>query len=221
MTLQKQLAILAALALVPLTTFAQTGTTGSLSVTVIDITGAMVPGANLELTDTSTNSVRRARTLEGGAYSYAGLPFGEYKLLVSKKGFSSELFSSIQVQTGRTTDLRATLKVASSTETVSVNANETPLVETSSSVLADTIDTKQVVSLPMQSRNVYNMTFLVPGWASTGANSTVGTFNNMPGGAIVSADFDGTPGISATDSAQADIRTAPWWCRLALNRSRK
>jgi hypothetical protein len=40
------------------------------------------------------------------------------------------------------------------------------------------------------------MTFLVPGWASTGANSTQGTFNNLPGGAIVSADFDGSPGIS-------------------------
>lgn len=196
MTFKKQLTILAVSALVPLMTLAQTGTTGSLSVTVVDITGALVPGANLELTDTSTNAVRRAITLESGAYSYAGLPFGEYKLLVAKQGFSSELFSSIQVQTGRTADIKATLKVASSTETVSVNANDTPLVETSSSVLADTIDTKQVVNLPMQSRNVYTMTFLVPGWASTGANSTSGTFNNMPGGAIVSADFDGTPGIS-------------------------
>ena len=70
-----------------------------------------MPGANLELTDTSTNAVRRAITLESGAYSYPGLPFGEYKLLVAKQGFSSELFSSIQVQTGRTADIKATLKV--------------------------------------------------------------------------------------------------------------
>src|SRR5262249_38759662 len=46
------------------------------------------------------------------------------------------------------------------------------------------------------SRNVYAMTYLVPGWASTGVGSTQGTYNNLPGGAIVSADFDGSPGIS-------------------------
>jgi len=49
-----------------------------------------------------------------------------------------------------------------------------------------------------------SLAFLVPGWSSTGAASggiggaasTSGTWNNMPGGAVVSADFDGTPGIS-------------------------
>ena len=97
MSFKKQPAILAVLALVPFMSFAQTGTTGSLSVTVVDATGAVVPGANLELTDTSTNAVRHAMTLESGAYSYPGLPFGEYKLLVARKGFSSELFSSAKV----------------------------------------------------------------------------------------------------------------------------
>ena len=42
-----------------------------------------------------------------------------------------------------------------------------------------------------------SLAFLVPGWSSTGGvGSTDGTWNNMPGGAVVSADFDGTPGIS-------------------------
>ena len=175
---------------------AQTSTSGSLTVTVTDSTGALVPGANLELTDVSTNVARRAATLESGVYTFPNLLSGDYKLAVSKTGFATEQITAIQVQTGRTTDLKVPLHVAASSETVQVNAGETPLLETSSSVLADTIDVKQVVNLPMQSRNVYTMTFLVPGWASTGANSTVGTFDNLPGGAIVSADFDGTPGIS-------------------------
>ena len=184
------------LALASMLSFAQTTPTGSLTVAVVDPSGSVVPDASLELTDVSTNAVRKGNTLENGVYAFPGLPFGEYRLAVTKAGFGKELFNSVQVQTGRTTDIKATLRLASSTETVQVNSNETPLVETSSSALSDTIDTKQVVNLPMQSRNVYTMTFLVPGWASTGANSTVGTFNNMPGGAIVSADFDGSPGIS-------------------------
>jgi hypothetical protein len=83
---------------------------------------------------------------------------------------------------------------------VQVTATETPLVAASSSVLADTIDTKQVVDLPMQGRNMFNLAFLVPGWAatggSTGTSSTTGTWDNMPGAAIGGADFDGTPAIS-------------------------
>jgi hypothetical protein len=178
------------------TAFAQAGATGSLTVTATDITGAVVPGASLELTDISTNVTVRAATLESGVYTFPTVPFGQYRLTVSKTGFGNEVFSEIQVQTGRTTDIKATLKVAASTETVQVAAGETPLLETSSSVLADTIDTKQVVNLPMQSRNVYAMTYLVPGWSSTAVGGTQGTYNNLPGGAIVSADFDGSPGIS-------------------------
>jgi hypothetical protein len=184
----------AMLALAPV--FAQTSATGSLTVAVVDPSGAVVPVANLELTDASTNVVRRATTLENGVYTFPSLPFGEYKLVVEKTGFGKELFTAIQVQTGRTTDVKATMRLASSTETVQVTSSETPLIETSSSVLAETIDTKQVVSLPMESRNVYSMTYLVAGWASTGVGSTQGTYNNLPGGAIVSADFDGSPGIS-------------------------
>ena len=175
MHLRMRFVVLAAmLALAPVLVLPQTSATGLLTVAVVDPSGAVVPGANLELTDAATNVVRKAATLENGVYTFPNLPFGEYKLAVSKTGFGNELFTAIQVQTGRTTDVKATLQVASSTATVQVNSGETPLIETSSSVLADTIDTKQVVNLPMQSRNVYTMTFLVPGWASTGANSTAG-----------------------------------------------
>ena len=79
-----------------------------------------------------------------------------------------------------------------------------PLVDTTSTVLSNTIDTKQVTDLPVIGRNIMSLSFLVPGWATSGAGgatsgaagNTNGTFDNMAGGAVVSADFDGTPGIS-------------------------
>jgi hypothetical protein len=98
------------------------------------------------------------------------------------------------VQTGRTTDVKAVLKVGATQETVTV-VGDSPLVETESSVLSDTIDTKQVVNLPLQGSAMFALAFLVPGWASTSPGSTGGTWNNMPGGAIGGAEFDGTQAI--------------------------
>jgi len=184
--------------------FSQTSTTGVVNVTVVDASGAVVPDATLELQDTSTNDIRRAATQAGGAYSFQGLQFGTYRLNVSKAGFAPAVVENVQVQTSRITDVKATLSVGRTTQSVDVSG-ASPVVEASASTLSTTIDTKQVVNLPVIGRNVMSLAFLVPGWSSTGsgtatgssgASSTAGTWNNMPGGAVVSVDFDGTPGIS-------------------------
>jgi hypothetical protein len=177
--------------------WSQSGTTGALSVTVLDQTGAMIPGAQLQLTDTSTNVTVRGESQANGEYTFPSLNFGTYTLTVSKAGFQNQTFASVQVQTSRLTDIKATLQVGTSATSVTVAAAESPLVETDSSVLTDTVDMKQVVNLPVGGRNVFSFALLVPGWTATGpgsgVGSTTGTFNNLPGGAIQSANFDGTP----------------------------
>jgi hypothetical protein len=82
-------------------------------------------------------------------------------LNVSKTGFQTQVFESVQVQTGRTTSVNVSLKVGGMMQAVTVAATETPLVEPDSSVLADTIDTKQVTSLPVIGRNLFNLALLV------------------------------------------------------------
>jgi carboxypeptidase family protein len=177
--------------------FAQTSDVGSVTVNVIDASGATVPDAQLQVRNIETNDIRRAATQANGSYSFPNLPFGIYELTVSKAGFDSQVFQSVQVQTSRITTVNVSLKVGGTTQTVTVADTATPLVETDSSTLSDTIDTKQVVNLPVNGRNIMSLAFLVPGWSSTnGVGSTFGTWDNLPGGAVVSADFDGTPGIS-------------------------
>jgi hypothetical protein len=176
--------------------WSQTTTTGTLTVTVADSSGGVVPDAQLEVRDLATNIAQKAATGATGAYTFPNLPFGEYRLSITARGFQNQVFESVQVQTARDTGVHAVLKVGSTSETVTVSAAETPLVEPSVSTIADTIDTKQVVSLPLQGRGMYALAFLTPGWASTSPGSSGGTWNNMPGGAIVSADFDGTQAIS-------------------------
>jgi hypothetical protein len=176
---------------------AQVSNAGNLTVNVLDPAGAVVPNAMLQLKDLGTNAIREGETQSGGTYLFPDLPFGSYELTISKPGFEKQVFQNIQVQTGRVTSINATLKIGGTTETVSVVGAAAPLVEPDSTVLANTIDTKQVVNLPVTGRNVMSFAFLVPGWSSTsGVGNTNGTWDNLPGGAVVSADFDGTPGIS-------------------------
>lgn len=174
----------------------QTSNTGSITVTVVDQAGATVPDAELQLKDLGTNNIRRGTTQANGVYTFPDLSFGTYQLTISKAGFESQVFQSVQVQTARITSLSTALKVGGTTQTVTVAETATPLVESDSSVLADTIDTKQVTNLPVIGRNLFNLAFLVPGWVSTTANGTTGTFQNMPGAAIGGADYDGTPAVS-------------------------
>jgi Carboxypeptidase regulatory-like domain len=185
-----------AMGLVP-TLSGQASETGSVAVTVVDPSGAAVPGAQLELKDIATNNLRRGETQNAGTYTFPTLAFGTYQLSVARQGFDTLMFSSVVVQASRITSITASLKVGGTSQTVTVAESATPLVETDSSALANTIDTKQVVNLPLNGRNIMSLAFLVPGWSSTGgAGSSTGTWNNLPGGAVVGADFDGTPGIS-------------------------
>ena len=79
--------------------YAQTSTTGPVNVTVVDSTGATIPEASLELRNLETSDVRKGQTQSSGAYQFQALPFGTYRLIVSKPGFESSVFESVQVQT--------------------------------------------------------------------------------------------------------------------------
>src|ERR1017187_563211 len=188
--------LLAALVLFNPCAIAQSTTTGSVTVTVVDPSGSAVPNAQLEIKDTSTNILQKAPTGATGTYTFPSLSFGIYQLTVSASGFQTQIFSSVQVVTSLNTNIQVPLKLGATSESVTVTTSEVPLVESESSVLADTIDTKQVTSLPLIGRGMFALAFLIPGWSSTSPGSAGGTWDNMPGGAIVSADFDGTQAIS-------------------------
>jgi hypothetical protein len=172
-----------------------TSTGGNLNVTVVDPSGANVPDAQLELTDTATNDVRRGATQANGLYSFLNLPGGTYRLSVTAAGFAPQSLESIVIRTSLETAVKAALKIGGTAESVTVTEAET-LIQAEASALSTSIDTKQVFNLPVIGRSAFNLAMLTPGWATTQNGTTTGTFNNMPGGAIVSADFDGTAGMS-------------------------
>jgi hypothetical protein len=156
----------------------QMGSEGTISVTVLDQSGAVVPDANLTLQDLATNHVRTATTQQAGSYNFVNLSLGTYKLTISKAGFETQVFDSVVVQAVRVTDVRVTLKVGAVAQQVVVSERTVPVIETTSSAISGTVDLKHIEQLPMTGRDVTQLAYLVPGFS--GARGTGGTWNGLP-----------------------------------------
>jgi len=141
-------------------------------VTVVDPAGRVVPGANLELRDLSTNDMRKAITSDKGSYTFVNLSLGRFSLTISKDGFESEVHNNVVSEAAQTTSVNATLKVGMISVTVEVNATATPVLETTSNAIGTTLDLKQIEDLPVEGRDLTALTQLVPGYT--------GTWNGLP-----------------------------------------
>jgi len=158
---------------------AQHGSEGTVTVTVLDPSGSVVQGADLELVDVSTNSSRKASTQEQGVHTFPNLLLGKYTLTVKKSGFQTQQFTDVVVEAAKTTDITANLKVGAISETVQVSGGTAPLVETTTNAIGSTIDMKQIEDLPIQGRDLAQLSQLIPGYTG-GQNNIGGTWNGLP-----------------------------------------
>jgi Carboxypeptidase regulatory-like domain len=157
--------------------WAQHGSEGTVTVTVLDPSGSVVEAAKLELRDTATGEVRSADTQEKGTHTFVNLSPGKYELAVKKAGFHSQVFTDVVVQAAQTTDISASLRVGAINETVEVRGGAAPLVETTTNMIGTTIDMKQIEDLPIQGRDLGQLSLLIPGYTG-GQNG--GTWNGLP-----------------------------------------
>jgi len=146
---------------------AQRGSEGTVTLTVLDSSGGVVQGAQLELRDLTTNDLRKAETQEQGTHTFVNLSLGKYKLTVSKAGFQTQVFTDVIVQAAQTTDISVMLRVGATNETVEVRGGTAPLVETTTNAIGTTIDLKQIEDLPLQNRDLTALSQLVPGYNGT------------------------------------------------------
>jgi hypothetical protein len=164
--------------LVTLPAIAQHGSEGTVNVTVTDPSGSVVPGATLELVDLATSNTRKGQTQDAGNFTFVNLSLGKYRLTITKPGFQTQIYNEVIVEAARTTDVSATLKVGTINETVEVTT-AAPLVESTSNAIGSNINLKQIEELPMQGRDLGQLSLLVPGY--TGGQSNIGgTWNGLP-----------------------------------------
>jgi hypothetical protein len=120
--------------------FAQTGR-GTITGTVLDPAGAVVPKASVAVKNTGTAGLFTAASTNTGNYTLASLPAGTYELEVSAAGFKKYLRPGIQVQVAETVRADANLQIGAATDTVTVNA-EAPLLKTESGELSQPFASK-------------------------------------------------------------------------------
>src|SRR5437016_10217868 len=162
---------------------AQLRIVGSISGTVQDPTGAVVPNARVVLKDQKTGLTKESTTTEAGTFLFPDLASGSYQVTVSMPGFKTELVPSISVSTSQTTDVRITLEVGQTTETVTITEDMVHLLETSSQLIVNTLTTKAVTELPLGSRsNTLALARLAQGAQPPTGGDT--RYNNLPGGAV-------------------------------------
>jgi hypothetical protein len=151
--------------------FAQTGTT-SLRGSVLDASGAAVPGASVRLTDPELGVQRSTVSNDIGQYEFLSLQPGTYALSVEARGFRKYDQKNIQLLVNNPATLNAVLQVGLNTETVEVSA-QGQTINTTDATIGVAFGENQVRQLPLESRNVGDLLSLQAGVVYTGDNPTI------------------------------------------------
>jgi Carboxypeptidase regulatory-like domain len=130
--------------------------TAQISGRVTDASGAEVPAAQVQATNTDTNTVRTTLTGSDGAFVFTALPLGPYKLQVTKTGFQAFVQSGVVLEVGSHPLVNITLKVGSVQQTVEVHANAA-MVQTQTAGIGQVVTTEQIVDLPLNGRQATDL----------------------------------------------------------------
>lgn len=144
--------------------------TGGISGTVTDSSGAIVPHAEVTATETATNFTRTTQSESNGGYRLLALPPGQYTVTASAPGFQKFLTQGIDLKVNDQLRVDVKLEVGTVKSTVTVEANAVQ-VETESTQLGQVIETKQILSLPLNGRSFLDLLGLQAGVAPATSGS--------------------------------------------------
>jgi hypothetical protein len=162
MSVLRSLALAAAIASV-LAPFGLSQTiTGSLTGTVVDASGAVVPGVKVTASNTATNLTHSTTTNEAGVYNVLFLPAGNYKVAAESAGFKMAQLGPFSLEMGQIARVDIKMEVGEITQAVEITS-VAPILQTESTQTGDTISSTQSVTLPLNGRNFVSLTLLVPG----------------------------------------------------------
>lgn len=145
--------------------------TGTIHGTVTDPSGSAVPGATVDATHEERGASRKVVTDALGGYVLPLLPVGTYTIHVESSGFKTFSHRGVSLTANQNVRVDAALELGSLSDSVQVSA-EAPLVDSRSSVVGTLIDSRRVLELPMNGRNVVGLASLLPGVSQVSAPQT-------------------------------------------------
>ena len=176
------------LLLIPATLLGQTNQ-GSIGGSVVDSSGAVVPGAKLTAKDKNTGSVYEAVSSSSGAYRFPNVNIGTYDITATAPGFKATTATGVVVQVATTASLELKLQAGGADENVTV-ISDAPTVQTETSDIGTVVNQQQTLELPLAlgstvqaMRSPEAFAFLIPGVVGPGSDSgNGGTFESKISG---------------------------------------
>src|ERR1700744_2339823 len=170
-------------------TRAQT-TSGLITGTITDSSGAVMPGAQVQLTSQATGVQRSAVTDISGYYSVPELQPGVYDVSVSRDGFATQKLSNVHLEVNQSEALNFRMSITASTQTVQVNA-DIQQINTTSATRAEVVGHTAIGELPLNGRQFNQLTLLTPGAVPLVQGGQQGAFTVKLGAGSVRPSVDG------------------------------
>src|SRR5580704_16152732 len=165
-------------------------TYGTVLGTVRESSGAVVPGAMVNLTNTGTNAKHSTLTSDTGTYQFVNLEVGTYQLTIEASGFQKSEFTSFDLTARETKRQDAELRIASQTTTVNVEASAAT-IDTDTSSIAETKGSRELTDLPVAITT-----------RSTGSTSAMSTLTAQSG---VQTDAQGNISVAGSLPSQLSM----------------
>src|SRR6185503_9612301 len=176
------LLVLLALGVCIVPVFAQTGSTGSLSGTVLDPKGAVVAGASVKVVSKATNQEFTTQTTEDGTFTIPTLTAGIYTATVTAGGFKQSVVTDIKIDVGKPSSINVELEIGAANEIVTVVGGG-ELLQTQTATIGTTLTGRQITDLPTASRDALDLVLALPGTTTPGRPRT-SSVNGLPKGAL-------------------------------------
>jgi hypothetical protein len=162
--------------------YAQGSSTQTLSGTVVDGSGAVIPGADVGAKHAGTGIVSNAVSNAEGIFSMPSMQIGTYTVTVTLQGFKTAVIQNVVLTSTAGANVKAIMEVGGVSEQVTVSS-ASEIVQTQSSTVSTTINTNQISKLPLTSRSAMDFVNFLPGVTTANGNRQA-VINGLPRGTI-------------------------------------
>jgi hypothetical protein len=143
---------------------AQESSSAGIVGTVLDASGAVVPGATVHVTNVGTNATRTTTTNGQGEFSVPNLRPAQYQIRVEMSGFRTTTVPPFDLRIGEVARRSVSLEVGTEAQTVEVSA-QAPLLQTDTAAVGQVVNQRQIEQLPLNGRNLVQLATLSAGVA--------------------------------------------------------
>src|SRR5260370_4867477 len=176
----------------------------SVSGTIVDRQGGLVPGGEVVVVNTDTNEKYATKTNNAGVYNVLSVKPGHYRILVTKPGFKQIDLRDVTLNVQDSVNRNFTLDLGGVSETVIVNAGDSLNINTTDATVSTVVDRQFAENLPMNGRSFQTLIQLTPGVVVTPTNANdTGQFS--VNGQRASSNYWTVDGVSANAGIGANF----------------